>query len=659
MNAGIDVAHEKTASPDPDGTAGRARLHSAAARRALDRSAFRAGLAHRRAGRWDDARWSAFRRGYGILPLPAGPDGTARYAVRVRLPGGDLDPRAALALARVARRGDVARLSVTVRQDIQISGMVEADLADALADLDDAGLETRDTGGNRLRAIATCAFAGVCPEERFDAAALARRLDTAAAAHPLSRHWPRPFRAGVSGCARDCADARHEDLGFIARDGETLAVLAGGQSGRAARPAFVLVPAIGRDDAPIAVQAMAEVVHRQADRIGGRKPRVAESIDRAGLDRFRDDFIAAFGRLGGRLDHYGTVAIRPDAPPLPTAPAPRGIVVQKDGLAAMEIDLDAGEIGIETFDALARLADRFGAAGLRTTRRQSIVVLGVERDEIAALGDAVRALGLAIADPARGAVVTCVGRPQCRHGLVETRRLGAAVQQARAARGYGPLEIHISGCDRGCAREAVAPVGLTALDRAGTAAFRVSLDGNPIADIPAASAADVLARLDGLVVPGAAVLRAALDGAALPQRTETAPSDPAVTETADARDQRLKVLTEAALRAADTALARGNSDDALASARDAALFAARRLLPDDTWPDDARPRDERPGDGRNAAGGADPFHRARALIDGDRTLSRAYRPLAGEMSDDAADALGFREAAFYWAATVDRWKEQS
>ncbi len=466
---------------------------SGAARQALDLAEFRAGLARYREGHWSDERWRSFRLQYGIFAEKE----PGRFMVRTRLPGGQLDPRAARSLARLARRLGNRPMHLSTRQGLQLYGAGEPDFADLLADLQAAGLETRHTGGRGLRNVTTCPYAGVCIEEVVDGAALADRLTQFWLCHPSTQHMAHRLRICVVGCQAAHPGAGATDLAIHAH-------LKDGVPGYEVRLGALRVTqnAIAEDLLPGAVEAAIQLQQRFSQAAGSES--LAAIVERLGPDVAVDLFAEAFDRARSGLsaDWRRAFATRIEARARPAkvsavpADLPGGVRPQGDGVFAVRANLPGGQLSAETLERVADIADEFGAAALRVTTDQALVWTGIEPVEIRAFMAAVTRAGLAVANDAFGGgqVVACGGDAVCRHGLDNTLTLVARLHPAVADR----LDaLHVSGCARGCAGHHRAARGLEAL---GGARYRVWRSGVAGEEAGRDALVSILAR-DGVLQP--------------------------------------------------------------------------------------------------------------------------------------------------------------
>ena len=403
------------------------------------------------------------------------------FMVRVRVPSGVLTVDQARALADTARESSDGSLHVTTRQDIQIHNVVLADVPTILQQLSTTGLTTKESNKNGVRNVATCPYAGVCPNEVFDVIPSGQALAGYMLGLPGEFALPRKYKIAFSGCAADCAAAGATDLGFVAtvRDDEPgFTVFAGGGLGAKPREAdrvYEFVPAE-------AVVEVAEALRRVFDRLGDRsnraRARIRFVVEKIGLAAFRSHIETERGRIRAgdvcagpvpELDSEapGRASAAPSAPPFEAMAGRRVLPQRQDGLVAVPVSLPLGWLTPDDLDTLAGLAARFGGTGtLRCTRDQDIVIPSVAADDVPRLSEELSSWEPEAAAPgALAAFVSCVGAPLCRTGQCESQSVAKACAAALAEAGLGAealdgIQFRISGCHNSCAHHLVAPVGL-------------------------------------------------------------------------------------------------------------------------------------------------------------------------------------------------------
>jgi len=205
-------------------------------------------------------------------------DGT--YSVVPRIPGGEITPAKLKVIAEVAEQFNLyTKLTGGLR--IDMFGARLEQLPDIWKILVDAGFESGQAYGKSLRTVKSCVGSTWCRFGVQDAVAMAIELEL----RYRGLRSPHKFKLGVSGCARECAEARSKDIGIIATEqGWNLYV--GGNGGY--QPAHAQLLAQDLDDATLISYIDRYLMYyiRTADRLQ-RTARWQEELP-GGLDHVRE-----------------------------------------------------------------------------------------------------------------------------------------------------------------------------------------------------------------------------------------------------------------------------------------------------------------------------------------------------------------------------------
>ena len=202
-------------------------------------------------------------------------------------------------MAHVTRTFAKGDAHVTTRQDFQIYYVPLDDAPAMLAELDEAGLTTREACGNTVRNISSCALSGVCPREHVDAGKVADELARSWIRNPLVQHMPRKFKISVSGCATDCGASSIHDLGLVAteKDGRKgFVVYGGGGLGGVPFTAVELADFATEDELPAVLEALVRLHQRYSNRKNRNAARIKYLVKRFGEEKFRELFAEEFAR---------------------------------------------------------------------------------------------------------------------------------------------------------------------------------------------------------------------------------------------------------------------------------------------------------------------------------------------------------------------------
>jgi ferredoxin-nitrite reductase len=172
----------------------------------------------------------------------------------VALPLGRLTPEQTHGLARVAHRLGDGGLRLTVWQNLLLTGVADADIGDAIDEIEALGLSTQ---ASPIRAgLVACTGSFGC---RFAAADTKKHADEIAAFCEMTAPMDTPVNIHLTGCHHSCAQHYIGDIGLIGarvainEEGDTVDgyhILAGGGFAEDAAIARELYQSVKAEDAP-------------------------------------------------------------------------------------------------------------------------------------------------------------------------------------------------------------------------------------------------------------------------------------------------------------------------------------------------------------------------------------------------------------------------
>jgi nitrite reductase (NADH) large subunit len=216
------------------------------------------------------------------------------YSVVPRIPGGEITADKLIVIGEVARDFDLYT-KITGGQRIDLLGARMEQLPAIWRRLVDAGFESGHAYGKSLRTVKSCVGSTWCRYGVQDSVKLAIDLEN----RYRGLRAPHKIKAGVSGCARECAEARGKDFGVIATEkGWNLYV--GGNGG--ANPAHARLLASDLDTATLVryVDRFLMYYVRTADRLQ-RTSAWVDSLE-GGLDRVKAVVVDDELGLGAELE---------------------------------------------------------------------------------------------------------------------------------------------------------------------------------------------------------------------------------------------------------------------------------------------------------------------------------------------------------------------
>ncbi len=202
------------------------------------------------------------------------------YSVVPRIPGGEITPQKLAVIAQVAEQfGLYVKLTGALR--IDLFGARLEQLPEIWTILVEAGFESGQAYGKALRNVKSCVGSTWCRFGVQDSVAMAIDLEL----RYRGLRAPHKFKMGVSGCARECAEARSKDVGVIATDqGWNLYV--GGNGGFQPAHAQLLAQDLDGETLIRYIDRYLMYYIRTADRLQ-RTARWMDDLD-GGLDHVRD-----------------------------------------------------------------------------------------------------------------------------------------------------------------------------------------------------------------------------------------------------------------------------------------------------------------------------------------------------------------------------------
>ncbi|WMI65426.1 nitrite reductase large subunit NirB [Aestuariibaculum sp. YM273] len=136
------------------------------------------------------------------------------YSVVPRVAGGEITPDKLIVLGEVAKKYDLYT-KITGGQRIDLFGAQIHQLPLIWKELIDAGFESGHAYGKSLRTVKSCVGSTWCRYGMHESVTFAIEIEN----RYRGLRSPHKLKGGVSGCIRECAEARGKDFGLIAVDG--------------------------------------------------------------------------------------------------------------------------------------------------------------------------------------------------------------------------------------------------------------------------------------------------------------------------------------------------------------------------------------------------------------------------------------------------------
>jgi sulfite reductase (NADPH) hemoprotein beta-component len=430
--------------------------------------------------------------------------------LRIKIPQGIVSASQMRALAGVASRYSRGFCHVTTRQNIQYHFVQLSVVEQAMRELGEEGLTTREACGNSVRNITGCPYAGTSESEIFDVTPYAEALTRYFLRHPLAAVLPRKFKIAFEGCAEDHAFASIHDIGWRARivDGRKgFRVTVAGGTSILPVSGYLLYEFLPVEEMFNAAEAVVRVFHRFGDYEHRQRNRMKFTVKALGWDVFRARFeecLEEFRKEGGARLAFDPDSVHSEtAPDWAAAEAPTlqavaatastpvngpGIMPgtvrlqplpdtfvrwmrsnvskqRQPGYYHVTVRLPLGDFTAGQMRVLADLSEAYGDGSMRLTVEQNVLFRWVTRPAIEPFYQRLAAAGLAAPDAGRlSDVVSCPGAESCRLAVTQSRGLGRTLTEHLSARpDFVDLvpsgHIKISGCPNGCGQHHIASIG--------------------------------------------------------------------------------------------------------------------------------------------------------------------------------------------------------
>jgi sulfite reductase (ferredoxin) len=418
--------------------------------------------------------------------------------IRVKLPFGGITPEQMEAFADVVERYvPLNKGHITTRQNIQMHHIPLPEAEQAIRQLGESGLSSREGCGNTVRNVTGDPWAGVAADELFDLTPYAGAYVRYFVRHPTTQAMPRKIKTSFDGSPRDRAISGIHDIAFRARvreiDGREVRgveILVGGGTSIMPRVAPVLYEFVELDNGDYL--KIAEAVFRIFDRqewlrVNRARARIKVFVDKYGIDELRNqveeelkgDWVAE--RDFSIEDRLFLDDEREGAPAPPeTYGSPNGDVSEferfraanvraqkQEGFVTVEAKVTRGDLTPEQFRGLAEIMRAYAGGYARTTVQQNFVLRWVREESVYDVWRALSELGLGDAGSREiNDVVSCPGTDSCKLGITSSMGLNQAVQERIEALDITDeltrkLNVKISGCPNGCGQHHVGSIGFT------------------------------------------------------------------------------------------------------------------------------------------------------------------------------------------------------
>ncbi len=454
------------------------------------------------------------------------------YMLRIAVPYGTLSSRQMRKLAHIARVYDRGTGHFTTRQNLQFNWPKLSDIPAILEELAQVEMHAIQTSGNCIRNVTADHFAGATADEVADPRAYAEIIRQWSSLHPEFSFLPRKFKVAVIASERDRAAMQLHDIGLHLKrlaDGRLgFAVYVGGGMGRTPFIAKKIRDELPEEDLLSYLEAILRIYNLQGRRDNKYKARIKILVHEIGAAAFSAQVEEEWQRIRDgalklpeaeikRIDAYfappafdkrpAKVALRAPDRPFDRWVTRNTHTHKQPGYAIVTISLKPiggipGDASADQMDAVADLAEKYSFDEVRVTHEQNLVLPHVRIQDLRAVYDSLKAIGLAESNAGLATdIIACPGLDYCALANARSIPIAQRISERLAERQdqIGDLKIKISGCINACGHHHVGHIGILGVEKRGEEHYQLLLGGSGAEDATLASITGPGFGPDGIV----------------------------------------------------------------------------------------------------------------------------------------------------------------
>jgi len=446
-----------------------------------------------RQGKLSDDDFRRFRLQHGAYGSRLRPDYSM---IRIKIPSGEITPEQLEKIANLSEAFSIGSAHVSTRQNIQLHWVQLEDVSEVMRGLVEVGLTTREACGNTVRNVMCSHFAGVCPDEVFDATPYSTAIAKFLLRNPMSQNLPRKFKINF-GCCNKHGLVRIADIGLVPdlKDGKKgFRIYLGGGLGAASFIGHLLEDFTFEEQLLSTCMATIRLFDRLGNRDNMARNRMRYLVNEIGWEKFQkmvlkernivEMTISEFTKNLYQVhfnNSYVPINKSTKFNKLPIVETNistisngydrwlhTNVVPQKqEGYFTIFITLGAGDITANQLRSLASLIRKFSSESIaRNTPQQNFAIRYIYANDLPDVYKKLMAIGLA--NPGALTItsaVGCSGTTSCNLAITNSHRLAKEVQRTLLELGFDVdndlrnSTIKISGCPNSCGQHEIATIG--------------------------------------------------------------------------------------------------------------------------------------------------------------------------------------------------------
>ena len=417
--------------------------------------------------------------------------------VRIKIPTGEVTPEQLEKIASLSEAFSIGSAHVSTRQNIQLHWVQLEDVSEVMRGLVEAGLTTREACGNTVRNVMCSHFAGVCPDEAFDATPYAKAITRFFIRNPMCQNLPRKFKINFTCCDKHGL-IRIADIGLIPVIKDNVRgfkIYLGGGLGPASFIGHLLEDFTPENQLLSTSMATIRLFDRHGNRENMARNRMRYLVQEMGWDKFKKLVLkersivemttaASTKKLFNVNTEEETRKLPKTVRAMMKLPVLNeqvtiesqayerwlhtNVVPQKqEGYFTIFVTLGAGDITANQLRVLAEAIRNFSVEGTaRNTPQQNFAIRYIKGDDLYEFYNMLASTGLA--NPGAltiASAVGCSGTTSCNLAITNSHRLAKEVQHKFLELGLDTDDnlrdstIKISGCPNSCGQHEIATIG--------------------------------------------------------------------------------------------------------------------------------------------------------------------------------------------------------
>ena len=378
------------------------------------------------------------------------------FMLRVRVPIGQLNNEQAMRIGEVAQRYGNDYIDITTRMQIELRYLQIEDIAKVLAELQEVGISTFQTGVDNPRNIVADPLEGLAFDNIIDVKPIVDRLQKMTIENP---EWisvlPRKFNTGILGSmSNSCNIFGHDCCFALANKSGVFGfnIYLGARVGVQAKDADTFVTI---DEVPSFFMALLETFKSYGYRDNRNKNRLHFLLQDVGIEAFIGAIKAksekSFQTAGQTLVQSQNIALGANR------------VLQRNGKYAYKITVPSGIFSGTDMIEFATRAKNFGSGDLRLSYDQNIYIVDIDGSALDAFESTTIFSKYDKFDNIYfNDMIACAGTKTCSFAVIPNKE--DAIEMASYLKSEIPIEsgmvrMNWSACPKGCGVHGIADIG--------------------------------------------------------------------------------------------------------------------------------------------------------------------------------------------------------